>query len=37
MELTGEIDGMVSRAWWLASRLAKVDNITVYHYYETIV
>jgi hypothetical protein len=29
----GEIGGMVSRTRWAAGRLAKVDNITAYHYY----
>ena len=33
----GEFDGVVLRVWWLASRLAKVDNITAYNYYGAIV
>jgi len=36
-EQPGELGGMVSRARWLAGRLATVDNITAYHYYGTIV
>jgi hypothetical protein len=37
MEQPGELDGVVSRARWLARKLAKVDNITAYHYYGAIV
>jgi hypothetical protein len=32
-EQPGEIGDMLSRARWVAVRLAKVDNITAYHYY----
>jgi len=37
LEPPGERGGVVSRARWLACRLAKVDNITAYNYYGAIV
>jgi hypothetical protein len=36
-EQPGEVGDRVSRTRWVAERLAKVDNITAYHYYRKIV